>query len=85
VEDRHVTGTGTLTQMIAQEATAAVGGRTNQAISHQLQLFVQTPEIPMDEAGAALAHTQIVQRSSQITAGFAQFQRQQFSGALLGQ
>jgi hypothetical protein len=85
VEDRHVTGTGTLTQLIAQEATAAVGGRTNQAISHQLKLFVETPDVPLDAAGAAVAQTQIVQRSSQITAGFAQFQRQQYSGALLGQ
>jgi hypothetical protein len=85
VDDRHVSGTGMLTQLIAQEATAAVGGRTNQAISHQLRLFVETPDVPMDAAGAAVAHTQIVQRSSQITAGFAQYQRQQFSGALLGQ
>ena len=85
VDDRNVSGTGTLTQLIAQEATAAVGGRTNQAISHQLQLFAEAPEVPMDTAGAAVAHTQIVQRSSQITAGFAQYQRQQYSGALLGQ
>jgi hypothetical protein len=85
VDERHVSGTGTLTQVIAQEATAAVGGRTNQAITHQLQLFAETPDVPMNEAGAAVAHTKIVQRSSQITAGFAQYQRQQYSGALLGQ
>ena len=84
IDDDHIAGTGQLSRVIAQEASAAVGSRTNQAISHQLQLFSGSADVPLDAAGAAVAGTAILQRSSQITAGFAQHQRQLFSGALMG-
>ncbi len=84
VDDDHVAGTGVLSQVIAQESTAAVGARTNQAIDRQLEQFTQAPTVPMDAGGAAVARTAIVQRASQITAGFSQHQRQQYSGALVG-
>jgi hypothetical protein len=84
VDDDHVAGTGVLSQVIAQESTAAVGARTNQAISRQLEQFAQSPQVPIDDAGAAVARTAIVQRASQVTAGFSQQQRQQYSGALVG-
>lgn len=84
VDEQHVAGTGVLSQIIAQESTAAVGARTNQAIDGQLSQFVQTPATPLDQAGADAARTVIVQRASQISAGFSQQQRQQYSGALIG-
>ena len=84
VEDRHVSGTGLLSRVIAQESTAAVGARTNQAITHQLDQFVAAPNVPLDAGLGREAKTAIIQRSSQITAGFAQAQRQQYSGALVG-
>lgn len=83
VDDRHVTGTGLLSQVIAQESTAAVGARTNQAITHQLDQFVAADSVPVDAVGGRMAKTAILQRSSQISAGFAQAQRQRYSGALV--
>ncbi len=84
IDDDHVAGTGVLSQIIAQESTSAVGARTNQAIDRQLTQFVQAPQTPLDQVGAAAARTTIVQRASQIAAGFSQQQRQQYSGALVG-
>jgi hypothetical protein len=84
IDDDHVAGTGVLSQIIAQEATAAVGARTNQAIARQLSQFAAAPQTTIDAAGAQAAQTVIVQRASQITAGFSQQQRQRYSGALLG-
>jgi Bacterial Ig-like domain (group 1) len=82
--DADVHGSGLLGQVIAQEATAAVGARTNNAITTQLAQFVATAELPLDEKQAEEAHTEIVQRSSQITAGFAQSHKQLFSVARTG-
>lgn len=84
VDDDHVAGTGVLSQVIAQESTAAVGARTNQAIDRQLAQFVQATETLMDQAGADVARTTILQKASQISAGFSQQQRQRYSGALIG-
>jgi hypothetical protein len=84
VDDDHVAGTGVLSQVIAQESTAAVGAQSNQAIGKQIDQFATAPQQPLGAADAALARTVIVQRASQITAGFSQHQRQQYSGALLG-
>jgi hypothetical protein len=84
VDDDHVAGTGVLSQVIAQESTAAVGARTNQAIGTQIDQFAAAPQQPLGAADAAVARTVIVQRASQITAGFSQHQRQQYSGALVG-
>jgi hypothetical protein len=72
--------TGSLGQFIAQEATAAVGHNTNQAIVTQIQRFKDDENIPVvDDAVAKAAQTKIVQTSSQISAGFAQNQKQMFS------
>ncbi len=82
--DADVHGSGLLGQVIAQEATAAVGARTNNAITTQLAQFVATAELPLDHEQAEVARTEIVQRSSQITAGFAQSHKQLFSVARAG-
>jgi hypothetical protein len=82
--DPDVHGSGMVGQAIAQEATAAIGARTNQAITTQLDQFTAAPDLPLNAAQADDAKTHIVQRSSQITAGFAQSQKQLFSVAKLG-
>lgn len=73
--------TGLLGQVIAQEATAAVGAKTNQAIERQIERFREAPDVPLDTPGARAAKTQIVQASSQISAGFSQVQKQRFSSS----
>nr|BFE80518.1 hypothetical protein GCM10020093_031190 [Planobispora longispora] len=75
---------GKLGQVIAQEATAAIGARANRAVVTLLQQFADSPEVPVEEADARAARTEIVQRASQITAGFAQSQRQLFTATRLG-
>jgi hypothetical protein len=82
--DADVVGSGLLGQVIAQEATAAVGARTNTAIHTQLDQFVAATDVPLDARQAETARTDIVQRSSQITAGFAQSHKQLFSVARMG-
>ena len=84
LDDADVVGSGLLGQVIAQEATAAVGARTNTAIETQLDQFVAATDVPLDARQAATARTDIVQRSSQITAGFAQSHKQLFSVARTG-
>jgi len=81
LRDTDVHGSGLVGQVIAQEATAAIGARTNQAITTQLAQFVAAPELPLEETQAEVARTEIVQRSSQITAGFTQSHKQLFSVA----
>jgi hypothetical protein len=73
VSDSALAQTGTLGQVIAQEATAVVGHNTNQAINSEIQHLVESP------TDVKVAQTKIVQASSQITAGFAQNQKQMFS------
>jgi hypothetical protein len=64
-------------QIIAQEATAAVGFKTNLAVLTQLKAFKDEKiEVDIDTA-----RTKIVQESSKISAGFAQNQKQAFSSA----
>ncbi len=84
LDDADVVGSGLLGQVIAQEATAAVGAHTNTAIETQLDQFVAATDVPLDPKQAATARTDIVQRSSQITAGFAQSHKQLFSVARTG-
>lgn len=84
VPDAELTQAGMLGQAIAQEATAAVGLKTNQAVGSQLDQFVADPQLPLDEAGARVARTHIVQESSKIAAGFAQSQKQTFSSGRFG-
>jgi hypothetical protein len=79
--DADVVGSGLLGQVIAQEATAAVGARTNSAIETQLDQFVAASDVPLDAKQADTARTDIVQRSSQIAAGFTQSHKQLFSVA----
>ena len=79
-----LTGTGLLGQVIAQESTAAIGSKTNQAIINQLDQFTAEVEAPLGEAAAKEAKTRIVQTSSQIAAGFAQNQKQMFSSVRFG-
>jgi hypothetical protein len=79
IADEDVHGSGLLGQVIAQESTAAVGARANDAINTQLAQFVEAPDVPLDSKQAETARTEIVQRSSQITAGFAQSHKQVFS------
>jgi hypothetical protein len=84
VADADVHGSGQVGQVIAQEVTAAVGARTNQAISTQLDQFVAAPDLPLDVEGAETARTEIIQSSSQISAGFAQSHKQVFSVGKMG-
>ena len=73
--DAELTKTGMIGQVIAQEATAAVGFKTNQAVEKQLKRF--------EEEGIKLefdkAKTKIVQTSSEKTAGYAQRHKQEFN------
>lgn len=78
IEDTELTQSGMLGQVIAQEATAAVGLKTNQAINQQLD------DLALDKATDTEARTNIVQESSKIAAGFAQSQKQMFSSARFG-
>lgn len=84
VADDDVGVVGMLGQLVAQEATTSIGGRTNQAISRQLQQFVGNPTVPLDDTQGQLAATTIVQKSSQISAGFFQGQRQLFGVTRVG-
>jgi hypothetical protein len=69
--------TGMIGQVIAQEATAAVGYNTNHAVTRQLKTFVDEGV----QVDVPKAKTRIVQESSKISAGFAQNQKQAFSSA----
>ena len=75
VEDIDMTGIGTLGQVIAQEATATVGLKTNQAVNDELSRFA------LDPTSDRKARTNIGQTSSQIMAGLVQSQKQVWSRA----
>jgi hypothetical protein len=81
VRDIDLQGSGAIGQVVAQEATAAIGARANDAITTQLEQFVAAPDVPMNAGQAEVARTHIVQKSSQITAGFSQDQKQLFTTA----
>lgn len=72
---------GTLGQTIAQEATAAIGSQTNEAV--RLQLNQLQTEIPaaLDANKTKEANTFITQAASQISAGFAQGHKQRFNSS----
>ena len=78
IKDTELTQAGILGQVIAQEATAAVGLKTNQAVNQQLD------DLSLDKITDKEARTHIVQESSKIAAGFAQSQKQMFSSARFG-
>ncbi len=73
--DSELTQTGMLGQVIAQEATAAVGFKTNQAVEKQLKRFEKEGiKVEFDKA-----KTKIVQTSSEKTAGYTQRHKQEFN------
>jgi hypothetical protein len=79
--DDQLSQTGTLGQAIAQEATTAIGAKTNVAIAKQLALYQTDPNTGVTAANVATVRRQIVQQSSQTSAGLAQYQRQAFNSA----
>lgn len=84
--DAELINAGVLGQAIAQEATAAIGLKTNEAIVQRLDQFVAEPEPErrIDANSARVAKTHLVQTSSIITAGFTQNKKQLFTGARVG-
>ncbi|MBS1856645.1 MAG: Ig-like domain-containing protein [Acidobacteria bacterium] len=71
IDDDKLAGSGSLGQLIAQEATAAIGLQTHQAIDAQLNQ--STVPIPPD------SRTVVTQTAHQISAGFAQSQKQRYN------
>jgi hypothetical protein len=82
IGDDQAQGAGPISQVIAQEATAAVGARTNQAVNQQLDQFVAGGTV--DAASAADGRTRVAQAAAMIHAGFAQTARQLYSTQRLG-
>ncbi len=79
LDDEELHGSGAIAQVIAQEATAAIGAAANRAIDSQVALFRDDPTIPeFDGARAAEARFQLTQTSAQLTAGLTQSHRQLF-------
>ncbi len=79
--DDQLSQTGTLGQVIAQEATTAVGAKTNVAISRQLDQYQADPTSGVTATNVSTVRRVIVQQSSQTSAGLAQYQRQAFNSA----
>lgn len=79
--DEQLAQVGTLGQTIAQEATAAIGSQTNDAIGNQLAQFNQDQPTVVDATKAKTASTMITQSASQIAAGFAQSHKQRFNSS----
>lgn len=82
VSDQDVQGAGVISQVIAQETTAAVGARTNQAVVQQLNQFVAAGTV--DAASAGEGQTRVTQAAATIHAAFAQTARQLYSTQRLG-
>ncbi len=72
VDDDKLANSGRLGQLVAQEATAAIGLQTHQAIDTQLN---QTAGVATD------SRTLVTQAAHQISAGFAQSQKQRYNAA----
>ena len=79
--DEQLAQIGTLGQVIAQEATAAIGSQTNDAIGNQLTQLQQEQPGALDATKTKTASTFITQSASQISAGFAQSHKQQFNSS----
>jgi hypothetical protein len=82
ITDDDVHGAGSISQVIAQEATAAVGARTGQAVNQQLDNFVAGGVV--DAASAGDGRTRVTQAAAAIHAGFAQTARQLYTTQRLG-
>jgi|SRR6267142_234634 len=79
--DEQLAQVGTLGQIIAQEATAAIGSQTNDAIGNQLAQLKQEQPNVLDATKSKTASTMITQAASQISAGFAQSHKQRFNSS----
>jgi hypothetical protein len=75
--DDDLRGSGKLGQVIAEEATAAIGAKTQQAVATQIAHLVSTNVIAPESA--ATAQVRLDQGSAQIVAGMAQTHRQRFA------
>jgi len=76
--DTDLTNTGILGRSIAQEATAAVGFKTNQAIAKQAEDFhAKGIEVDMGQV-----RSQIVQRTCETSAGIAHSQQQRWTSGV---
>jgi hypothetical protein len=73
--DDDVRGSGFLGQVIAQEATAAIGATAHKAIATQLSQLADVESVQVDAA----AHGQLNQKVAQVTAGLTQTAKQTFS------
>jgi hypothetical protein len=80
LEDDQLHGSGTIGQLIAQEATAAIGAAANRALVGQVDALEQNTDLPdFDSRRAKQSKTQLVQAASQLAAGLAQGQKQLFT------
>jgi len=75
--DGELRGSGKIGQALAAELTSAVGAKTQQAISVQIQTLADTEALPADQA--LVAEQTISNGSSMIVAGLAQRQKQLFT------
>ncbi|MGE3620679.1 MAG: Ig-like domain-containing protein [Acidimicrobiia bacterium] len=75
--DDDLRGSGKLGQLLAEEATAAIGAKTQKAVALQLATMVANDDL--DVAAANQAMLKLDQGSSQIVAGLAQSQKQRFA------
>jgi hypothetical protein len=82
IADDDVHGAGSISQVIAQEATAAVGARTSQAVNQQLDQFVSGGTV--DAATATEGRTRVSQAAATIHAGFTETARQLYTTQRLG-
>lgn len=77
IADEDLRGSGKLGQVLVEEATAAIGAKTQLALAAQFKTLVATTD--MTEATAANAQLALNQGSAQVMSGLAQAQKQQFA------
>jgi hypothetical protein len=77
LDDRDLRGGGRLGQLLVDEATVAIGAKTQQAVTTQLAHLVAADTLTAEDA--AIAEVKLTQGSSQIVAGLAQAQKQAFA------
>ena len=75
--DDDMRGSGKLGQVIAEEATAAIGAKTQQAVATQISQLVSTDVV--DAGAAAVSQARLDQGSAQIVAGLSQTHKQRFA------
>lgn len=77
LDDDQLLGTGALGQVISQEATAAIGAKTDKAISTQVNQLTANQQVEVSTQAKGVLH----QAASQATAGLTQSAKQMFSQA----